>query len=93
MVCVLGVGAFAIAEIYRINPLWIFLSLISIGFFAFAKEEYRREFRSLRFILFVCAWIVVKMAVVVSVLASFGWLWLIPALLLEQYRSWPNRSG
>jgi hypothetical protein len=25
------------------------------------------------------------MAVVVGVLASFGWLWLIPALLLEQF--------
>jgi len=85
MVCVLGVGTFVIAEIRHINPIWVFLSLISIGFFAFAKEEYRREFRSVRFILFVCVWIVVNMAVVVSILASFGWLWLIPALLLEQF--------
>jgi hypothetical protein len=85
MVCVLGVGAFAIAEIRHINPIWVFLSLISIGFFAFAREEYRREFRSVRFILFVCGWIVINMAVVVSVLASLGWLWLIPALLLEQF--------
>lgn len=85
MVCALAGGAFVIAEIRHINPIWVFLSLISIGFIAFAKEEYRREFRSVRFILFVCVWAVVNMAVVVSVLASFGWLWLIPALLLEQF--------
>jgi hypothetical protein len=85
MVCVLAGGAFVIAEIRHINPIWVFLSLISIGFIAFAKEEYRREFRSVRFILFVCVWVVVNMAVVVSVLASFGWLWLILALLLEQF--------
>jgi hypothetical protein len=42
----LAAGAFVIAEIRHINPIWIFLSLISIGFIAFAKEEYRTEFRS-----------------------------------------------
>lgn len=85
LVCILGVGAFVIAEIRHINPIWVFLSLISIGFIAFAKEEYRREFRPVRFISFVCVWVVVNMAVVVSVLASFGWLSLIPALFLEQF--------
>jgi hypothetical protein len=39
MVCVLAAGAFVIAEIRHINPIWIFLSLISIGFIAFAKRE------------------------------------------------------
>ncbi len=84
-VCILGVGASVIAEIRHINPLWVFLSLISIGFFAGVSEEYRKELRSVRFILFVFGWVVVNMAVVVMVLASFGWLWLIPALLLEQF--------
>jgi hypothetical protein len=85
IVCVLAGGAFVIAEIRHINPIWVFLSLISISFFAFAKEEYRREFRSVRFILFVCVWVLVNMAVVVGVLGAFGWLWLIPTLLLEQF--------
>jgi hypothetical protein len=84
MVCVLAGGAFVIAEIRHFNPIWVFLSLMSIVFIAFAKAEYRKEFRSVRFILFVCVWVVVNMAVFLSVLASFGWLWLIPALLLEQ---------
>jgi hypothetical protein len=84
ILCALGVGAFVIAEVRHTNPIWVLLSLISIGFFAFAKEEYRSEFRSVRFILFVCGWIVINIALVVSVLASFGWLWLFPVLFFEQ---------
>jgi hypothetical protein len=84
IVCVLGVGAFSIAEIRHINPLWIFLSLISIGFFAGAFEEYRSEFRSARFVFFVCGWILINITVVVMV-GSYGLLSLIPALLLEQF--------
>ena len=85
IVCVLGIGAFVFAELHHLNPIWVFLSLISIGFFAFAWEEYRREFRSLRFVLFVCGWIVINITVVVTILTSFGWLYLVPALLLEQF--------
>jgi hypothetical protein len=85
LVCVVGVGAYVIADIRHINPAWVFLSLMSIGFFAFASEEYRKEFRSVRFVAFVCGWVVVNLVVVVVVVGSFGWLYLIPALLLEQF--------
>jgi len=47
--------------------MWAFLGLSSIGFFAMAREEYRKEFRSIRFVRFVC---------VLVVLAYFGWLYL-----------------
>jgi hypothetical protein len=73
------------AELHHLNPIWVFLILMSFGFFAFAREEYRREFRSVRFVLFACGWVVINVAVVVTVLASFGWMFLIPALLLEQF--------
>ncbi len=85
MVCALGVGAFVATEIQHVSPLWVFLSLVSIGFLAFVREEYRKELRSVRFVLFVCCWLVVNLVVVVVVLGSFGWLYLIPALLLEQF--------
>jgi len=84
LVCAVGLGAFAVAEIRHINPLWVFLSLISIGFVVFAREEYRKEFRSVRFVLFLCGWVVTNIVVVVVVMGLFGWLYLIPALLLEQ---------
>ena len=60
------------------------VSWISIIVFAGIREEYRKEFRSVRFIFFVCGWLVVNMAVVVVVLGYFGWLYLIAALALEQ---------
>jgi hypothetical protein len=72
IVCVLGGGAFIIAEIRHIHPTWVFLSLISMGFFAGVSEGYRREFRSVQFVFFVCGWLVINMAVIVVVLGSFG---------------------
>jgi len=84
IVCALGGGAFLIAEIRHINPMWVFLSLLSVGFFAGAREDYRKEFRSVRFIVFVCGWLVINMAVFLVVLAYFGWLYLFLALFLEQ---------
>jgi hypothetical protein len=85
IVCVLGGGAFLIAEIRHINPMWVFLSLLSVGFLAGAREDYRKEFRSVRFIVFVCGWLVINMAVFLVVLAYFGWLYLFLALFLEQF--------
>jgi hypothetical protein len=85
LVCILGVGAFAITEARHMSPGWVFFSGISIGFVAMAREEYRKEFRSVRFVAFVCGWLVINLVVVVAVLGSFGWLYLIPALLLEQF--------
>jgi hypothetical protein len=84
VVCVVAVGAFILAEIRHINPMWVFFGLISIGFLVGVREEYRKEFRSSRFILFVLGWLVVNMAVIVVIVSSFGWIYLIPALFVEQ---------
>lgn len=85
LLCVLGVGASIAAEIYHVNPLWVMVSFISVAFFAGAREDYRKEFRSLRFVVFVCGWAVINVIVFIALLSLFGWLWLIPALLLEQF--------
>jgi hypothetical protein len=85
LLCVLGVGAFLVADIYHINPAWVFFGLISVGFFAGAREDYRKEFRSPQFVAFVVGWLVINVVVVIVVLTLSSWLWLIPALLLEQF--------
>ena len=73
LVCVLFVGAFIVAEIYHVDPLWIILSWISVGFFAGAREDYRKEFRSPRFVAFVCGWVVINAIVfIVLSIASTG---------------------
>lgn len=60
LVCVLGIRAFALAYIYHISPLWLFFGMISVAFIAMAREEYRKEFRSLRFVAFVIGWLVIN---------------------------------
>lgn len=82
---VLVTGASIVAEIYHVNPLWVVLSFISVVFFAGAREDYRKEFRSPRFVAFVCGWVVINVIMFIALLSLFGWLWLIPALLLEQF--------
>jgi hypothetical protein len=84
LVCLASVGAFIFTEIHHFNPVWVFLSLISIGFFAGVAEEYRKQLRSARFVAFLCGWLFINCVVVVAILSSFSWLYLIPALLAEQ---------
>ena len=85
LVCLFGGGAFAVADVYHISPLWVFFGLVSVGFFAGAREEHRKEFRSPRFVAFVCGWIIVNIGVIIVCLSLVGWLLLIPALLIEPF--------
>lgn len=85
LTCSVLVGAFIVADVRHFSPMWVFLPLMSFGFLVFAFQEYRSEFRSARFIFFVSVWLVVNLATFIVVVGSFGWLYLIPALLLEQF--------
>jgi hypothetical protein len=84
LVCAVGVGAFVFAETHHFNPLWVFLTLASIGFFAGVAEEYRNKLRSASFVAFVCGWLFIHLIAIVVVWGSFGFLYLIPVLFLEQ---------
>jgi hypothetical protein len=46
LLSVLAAGAFLLADIHHVNPLWVIASLISAGFFAGTREDYRKEFHS-----------------------------------------------
>lgn len=83
-VCVVGVGAFAFAKIHHYSPLWVFFSGVSIGIVAMAREQYPREFRSPRFLLLVFAWVLINIALIVVVVSFLRWVYLIPALIIEQ---------
>ncbi len=83
-VCAVVVGTFLFAEIRGINGFWVYLAFVSVGFCAGVREEYRRELRNIRFLLFVAAWVVLNICVIVAVLGTFGWLALIPLLFVEQ---------
>jgi hypothetical protein len=71
----------------------VFLSLSSIGFLAMAREDYRKEFRSIRFVRFDSGWFVIYMAVFLGVIAYFGWLYFEQVLFYMTAtppREWPG---
>jgi hypothetical protein len=81
--CGVIVGAFVFTEEYHLNPMWVFLPGISLGFFAQVGWGYRREFRSVRFSLFFFCWLLINVFVFLFVVATLGWLYWIPTLVVE----------
>ncbi|HXJ87642.1 MAG TPA: hypothetical protein VMS18_12545 [Candidatus Binatia bacterium] len=67
------------------NPMWVFLPLLSLGFFAQVGWDYRYEFRSLRFSMFFFGWLLINAFVFLFVVANFGWLYWVAALIVEVF--------
>jgi hypothetical protein len=84
MACVVMLGAYLFVKIYHYSPLWIFFSFLSILIVVGIREEYRQEFRSPQFLFFILGCLVINIVVIVVVATFFGWVYLIPALFLEQ---------
>lgn len=74
LVCVLGVGAFAVADAYHINPAWVFFGWNSILLIPVVGGDFRTKFKQPRFVLFFLVWMAVHGALVV---------WLMRALSIE----------
>lgn len=81
--CAVVGGAFLFTESHHMNPMWVFLPLISFGFFAQVGWDYRREFRSVSFCLFFSSWLLIHMLSFLFVVGTVGWLFLIPTVLIE----------
>jgi len=58
LVVVVGVSTFFMVD--EPHAVWVFLGWVGVSFFAAAvRWDYRREFRSLNFVLFFLCWIAV----------------------------------
>lgn len=84
MACVVMLGSYLFVKIHHYNPLWVFFSILSIIILAGIREEYRKELRSPRFVFFVLGCLVINIVVIVVVASFLGWVYLIPALFIEQ---------
>lgn len=85
LVTAVGVGTFLAADIYHVNPLWVFVVILSAYFFADIGWEYRKEFRRPLFVLFLCVWLLLHSAVFVFVGDSFGLFWYPVAVFIELF--------
>jgi hypothetical protein len=83
VVIALGGGALLLADRYHINFVWIFFVCLCLGFFAQVGWNYRREFRSIRFVLFFCCWLLIHLLVFVFCVAFLGWVYWVLAVSVE----------
>jgi hypothetical protein len=56
LVCVIGVGAFMLADEYHVNPAWVFLAINSIFMAFLLVKDFRKNARKRPFILYLLAW-------------------------------------
>jgi hypothetical protein len=85
LVIVVGGSAFFLADRYHVAPVWVLLGWLSVGFFAGVGWDYRAEFRSMPFISFFFAWLVLHLLIFVLVVSRFGWFYWLGALFLELF--------
>ncbi|HET9804532.1 MAG TPA: hypothetical protein VFP96_14930 [Candidatus Acidoferrum sp.] len=83
LVCLVGVAAFLLSEIYKSNPIWIFLGLNSIGLFPILRNEFRGYFNRPGFVAFFAIWMCLHGLTVVGLMIWVPlFLWPL-ALILE----------
>jgi hypothetical protein len=85
VVCVLGVSLFLFAINFRVNTIWVFFALNSIGFIAVVGRKFRYSSKTLPFICFFALWLVVHALVMIALTAWLPLqLWL-PMIGLELF--------
>jgi len=85
LVIVVGGGGFLLADKYHIDSVWVLLAWVSAGFLAGVGWDYRAQFRSIPFISFFVAWLLLHLVIFVLVVSRFGWLYWLVALFLELF--------
>jgi hypothetical protein len=85
LVISVGTVLFLLADHYHIEPVWVLLLWVSVGFFAAVGWDYRSKFRSVPFLLFLVAWLLLHLLIFMVVMSNFGWLEWISALLVELF--------
>lgn len=83
--CVFGVSAFLLADSYRLSPVWVFFGLNSVGFVAVVWRSFRSYSKTLPFICFLAAWLMIHSAIMVALTAWFSILVWLPVILLELF--------
>ena len=76
-------AAFWLAEARHINPGWLFAGGAGLIFFFVVGWGYRRKLRDPDFAFFFGAWTLVHVLVYLGVLAFWGFLYYIPAVIVE----------
>jgi hypothetical protein len=80
-----GGAGFVLADNYRIGLIWVQLVWVSVGYFAIVGWDYRAQFRSMSFIFFFVAWLLINLLTFAVVKSHFGWLYWLAAAFVELF--------
>jgi hypothetical protein len=85
LIILVGAGAYFLAAKLGINSVWVYLTSVSVAFYATVGWDYRKELRSVPFLAFFIGWLAIHLTVFIFVVTRLGWLWWVGALFLELF--------
>lgn len=83
LVCVVGVGAFWLADLYHVSAVWIFVAWNSIALVPLFIRDFRTHLRKPSFVAFLFAWTLIHGLLVVALMRWMSMLAMLPILAAE----------
>jgi len=85
IIVVISVGSFILADIFHVNPGWVFLAGNSIAMIPLFARNFRGQLKRASFLAFLAGWAVVHGLLVLALMLWAPLLYWIPALGLEMF--------
>jgi hypothetical protein len=83
VLCVVGVGAFWLADRYRLNAIWVFVCWNSIILMPMFFKKFRGHLKRPSFIVFLLVWAVFHGFIVVGLMRWLPFVYCVPVILIE----------
>jgi hypothetical protein len=85
LICVVGGAAFWFADVYHVNPAWVFLGWNSVLMVPLFLRHFRGQLKRASFIAFLAGWAIVHGLLVLALMLWVPLLYGIPILVLELF--------
>jgi hypothetical protein len=83
LICVIGVAAFVLGDIYHLNPYWLFLAFGSVGMVPVIARNYPTQFKRPAFVLVFAGWVMVHGLIVAGLIRWVSITFWVPVFGLE----------
>jgi len=85
LVCVVEGAAFWYADVYNVNPAWVFFGLNSAAMIPLFVRNFRGQLKRPSFLAFLAGWAIVHGLLVLALMLWVPLLYWIPILVLELF--------
>ena len=83
LICFTGVGAFWLADLHHVNPVWVFFLGNSILLVPLFVRDFRSHLRKPAFVAFLATWTLVHGLLVATLMRWLSMLRIVPFMLVE----------